>query len=865
MGALAIIGLMIGPIGVNYAQAALPSEIHAALVKAALESNEALLAAVAAAVEQNPELAQAIIDLATRLNPNLKDEIVAVTTVPAAGPGFPILGALLGAGAAGGAAAALGGGGGGGDGAPPPPPGDGAPPPPPGDGAPPPPPAPSPGDFETGEYNAQEGLGLINASDAYARGLTGAGIIVAVIDTGLDGTHPEFAGRIADGGFDFVDGTPTITDPNGHGTNMSGIIAANQNDVGMHGVAFNAQLLVVRILDSFGIGDPALIPSGINHAIDGGAAVINNSWAVPGLSVVSFTREDIEAAIPLELAAYQRAVDNDRIIVFSAGNSAFTQPSVHSGLPFLFPEFERMWVAAMAVDLNGDEPFYTNRCGVAAAWCIAAPGGGDLPGSGVFTTQAGGGYERVSGTSFSAAHVSGALAVILQLFAGLTPEEAVVRLFVSANDTGIYADSSIFGHGLLDLEAATRPIGTVFVLTGDSLSGPAFALTNTRVNLGGAFGDGLRNSLQGVTLAVFDSYNAPFYFDLGSLVNVAGGRIDTDRLLQRFGKFSNRQTVAYGSSGLSYAFSSSGQAGDEALAPGLKPKTELAELSFTQRLGRTSELTFNYNTHPAYAFGLHESGTVDRTMMVSTDAFAAPYLSFGERGYNFAAATELAGFATVRLGSFSGTAEGKDTATSFGTTAELALSVGERANLAFQLGVLSESETFLGSETEGAFDLEGGVPTHFTGVSGEFALTDTWRLVGSAYAGLSYPEATANSLFADVSPILTQSFTAGIVGDGVFRDDDRFGLLVNQPLRVTSGSAELAFATGRDQSRNLLSETFTADLAPDGREVDLEAFYSLALAEQTTLATSAMLRSEPGHIEGASPEGIFMLRFEHRL
>ena len=84
MGALAIIGLMIGPIGVNYAQAALPSEIHAALVKAAVESNEALLAAVAAAVEQNPELAQAIIDLATRLNPNLKDEIVAVTTVPEA-------------------------------------------------------------------------------------------------------------------------------------------------------------------------------------------------------------------------------------------------------------------------------------------------------------------------------------------------------------------------------------------------------------------------------------------------------------------------------------------------------------------------------------------------------------------------------------------------------------------------------------------------------------------------------------------------------------------------------------------------------------------------------------------------------------
>ena len=868
MGALAIIGLMIGPIGVNYAQAALPSEIHAALVEAALESNEALLAAVAAAVEQNPELAQAIIDLATRLNPNLKDEIVAVTTVPAAGPAFPILGALLGAGAAGGAAAALGGGSGGGDGAPAAVGGgDGAPPPPPGDGAPPPPPALTPGDFETGEYNAQEGLGLINASDAYARGLTGEGVIVAVIDTGLDGTHPEFAGRIADGGFDFVQGCAyneeecDVIDPDGHGTHVSGIIAANKDDIGMHGVAFDSTILPIRIFDDegdFGLESVEDLAAAIDVALDGGAAVINNSWGSV-TDVTESTRELIEAMFPEAIAAVQRAIDNSTIIVFAAGNEMSANPNIEAGLPFHFSEFQDLWVAVISVDLDGSLSLFSNRCGVTAEWCIAAPG------RTIFSTASGGGYGVKSGTSMAAPHVSGALAVILQLFAGLTPEEAVVRLFVSANGTGIYADSSIFGQGLLDLEAATRPIGTVFVLTGDSLSGPAFALTNTRVNLGGAFGDGLRNSLQGVTLAVFDSYNAPFYLDLGSLVNVAGGRIDIDRLLQRFGKFSNRQTVAYGSSGLSYAFSSSGQAGDEALAPGLKPKTELAELSFTQRLGRTSELTFNYNTHPAYAFGLHESGTVDRTMMVSTDAFAAPYLSFGERGYNFAAATELAGFATVRLGSFFGTAEGKDTATSFGTTAELALSVGERANLAFQLGMMSESETFLGSETEGAFDLEGGVPTHFTGVSGEFALTDTWRLVGSAYAGLSYPEATANSLFADVSPILTQSFTAGIVGDGVFRDDDLFGLLVNQPLRVTSGSAELAFATGRDQSRNLLIETFTADLAPDGREVDLEAFYSLALAEQTTLATSAMLRLEPGHIEGASPEGIFMLRFEHKL
>jgi hypothetical protein len=568
----------------------------------------------------------------------------------------------------------------------------------------------------------------------------------------------------------------------------------------------------------------------------------------------------VEAAIPEILAAIQRTVDASTIIVFSVGNDALIQPNLEAGLPFLFPEFQDTWVATMAVDLNGDEPFYTNRCGVAAAWCIAAPGGGDATGSGVFSTLPGGGYDRLSGTSLATPHVSGALAVILQLFQGLTPEEAVERLFVSANSSGIYADSSIFGHGLLDLDAATRPIGTIFVLTGDNLGGQAFALDTTRMSLGSAFGDGLERSFAGITLAVFDSYDAPFYVDLGAFVQSDSGRLDLDAILGRFGKAAPRRTVAFGSSEVSYAYRSSG---DDDLVPGAAPETELGELSFTQQLTAASELTFNYNIHPALGFGAHGNSTVDRTMMVSTDAFTAPYLSFAESGYNIVTTTELSGLGTLRAGSFFGEPEDDGSGKSFGATAELSVPVGERANVAFQLGMLTESDTFLGSETEGAFELEGGVPTYFSGISGDFALSDSWRLVGSTFFGLSYPQASKGSLFTGVSPILTQSFTAGIVGDDVLRDGDRFGFLVNQPLRVTRGSAELELAIGRDTERNLVTGRIGTDLSPGGRELDFEAFYKLELTAERTLTTSAMLRSEPGHSEDAGPEGVFFLHFEH--
>ncbi len=94
VGALAIIGFLLGPAGIGYAQEALPIEIQSALEAAAAESDEALLEAVAAAVEENPELALAVVDEATRLNPDLAEEIVVAATeaggeveiVPAAGP-----------------------------------------------------------------------------------------------------------------------------------------------------------------------------------------------------------------------------------------------------------------------------------------------------------------------------------------------------------------------------------------------------------------------------------------------------------------------------------------------------------------------------------------------------------------------------------------------------------------------------------------------------------------------------------------------------------------------------------------------------------------------------------------------------------
>lgn len=161
--------------------------------------------------------------------------------------------------------------------------------------------------------------------------------------------------------------------------------------------------------------------------------------------------------------------------------------------------------------------------------------------------------------------------------------------------------------------------------------------------------------------------------------------------------------------------------------------------------------------------------------------------------------------------------------------------------------------------------MESGTPTHFAGLSAELALTPRLTLMGSVYGGLSSPKPAQNSLFTGVSAIQTQSFSLGLWADDVVRGGDQLGFVLNQPLRVSRGEATLALATGRDRAGTVSHRKVTADLAPRGRELNLEALYRVKLAPQTTLTTSAMLRTEPGHVRGAESEGVFLLRLKHRF
>ena len=168
----------------------------------------------------------------------------------------------------------------------------------------------------------------------------------------------------------------------------------------------------------------------------------------------------------------------------------------------------------------GEITSFSNRCGIAANWCIAAPGSGVRAAwFGPYMGKVFRGYASFRGTSLAAPMITGGLALMKQMFRDqLRNEELVARLFHTANKTGIYAGRSVYGQGLMDLDAALSPVGVPGFTAGATVAEGGTPVVQSRLSLGRAFGTGSASGLAGREIAAFDALGAPFWYDLGGLV-----------------------------------------------------------------------------------------------------------------------------------------------------------------------------------------------------------------------------------------------------------------------------------------------------------------------------------------------------------
>ncbi|CAN5145892.1 hypothetical protein BH09ACT3_BH09ACT3_11190 [soil metagenome] len=280
------------------------------------------------------------------------------------------------------------------------------------------------------------GLSLAGFDGLAAAGHDGRGVVVAVVDSGIDLAHPAFSGRIV-AGHDFVDGDDTPQDENGHGTHVSGIVAAAL-DSGAPGAAPGASIMPVRVLDASGAGSNETVAAGIRWSADHGATVINLSLGDSG------RLDRIRKGGPIALAL--RAVSTRAVVVVAAGNDSQYEEVFRAGVPAL---------VVVAVDSNGVSAPFSN---VGDPRAVAAPGVDILSTAPLAPTTlfpaGSNGYAVLSGTSMAAPFVSAEAALLEQ--AGASPSQVADAVTASAVNP---AGDPLLGAGGINAAAALDAVG----------------------------------------------------------------------------------------------------------------------------------------------------------------------------------------------------------------------------------------------------------------------------------------------------------------------------------------------------------------------------------------------------------------------
>src|ERR1700752_2424310 len=258
----------------------------------------------------------------------------------------------------------------------------------------------------TGQNGGQFGSD-VNATGAWKTTTGSKSTVIAVIDSGIDFTHPDLVNNqwlnpapSVNGdvhGWDYVDDNAEIKDEQGHGTAVAGIIAAEgNNSVGTTGVMWRASLMSLRVLDNTGTGDVAKAIEAIDYAVGHGGQVLNLSWGTNGESIA--LKEAID-----------RALKRNVVVVCSAGNGS---RDLAAG-PYYPASFDLKNLISVAGSDNRDQLASWSNFN-AKSVTVAAPG------TNILTTQRGGGYWNVSGTSAAPPIVSGIAGLVKTYRPGAT-------------------------------------------------------------------------------------------------------------------------------------------------------------------------------------------------------------------------------------------------------------------------------------------------------------------------------------------------------------------------------------------------------------------------------------------------------------
>ena len=646
--------------------------------------------------------------------------------------------------------------------------------------------------FETEEsrFISRSGdpIGDIGARHAYAMGLDGSGVIVAVIDGHIDKRHSDLDDnflRHYDASGAGVVGTSIY---NGHGTRVAGIIAAERNGEGMHGVAHGADLIGISFgISLFGgiVQSESDLGTSITSAVSDGARIFNNSYGIPHYTRGS--RSDLDNSSLRK--SFADAIDKGAVFVWSAGNrySQNTRLGDNNTSEFAkaalkYRELAGGFVNVVNLTWDSSNSVWTianstgsgaNRgsqiCGVTKNYCLGAPG------TSINSTTVGKGnnrYSSGSGTSRAAPMVSGGLAILFQAFPYVETSDILRLLFETATDLGEEGVDSIYGQGMMNLKTALNPVGSASIPTTTSTATNAGIDVQASTLLAEA---PLRTAVASATadMVMLDDYDRAF---------VIGDVMDDLAI-------SDIQPLSIASADAVFA----------------SVDAELASLRdfgspITQAAAKAGALT------------------------IIGDRLALPSQSGTSEVVLNSIATEDSGLAEFRY---------------VATRAE------EGWKASQSLGVIVEEDQLFGNKGSGAYALASQATTLSLGTSGQRDISEGVTLFGGL--GLSRTEVSA----ADQSLVsLSSQFTSasGVVGLRMrelgAEDRGEFAIQLGQDRAILSGEGSISVPVGRAEGGVILFDEVQFDSAALGLEPEVMVSYANEYAPDASYSLSAAGRGE---------------------
>ena len=719
----------------------------------------------------------------------------------------------------------------------------------------------------TSQSSHQNPFDQINAYKAYGYGYSGDGQEIAILDSNFDTNHYAYTGKTVT-----TYGTLTAdTTDDYHGNTVSGVAAgyldtSYSGSVAAHGVAYDADLHLSDYAQKSGATDYASAWSNATNNASGAVAQ-NNSWGVDEQynSSTSYSTSTLatmwtNAGLTSSASSVQdylnalNSFQNNGVIVYALSNTdTYTDADVQAALPEIDSNLAEAWITAVNVDITGsagNESYSIKSapCGSTAKYCLGADGW-KINAPAYYTDSSYFSTAGTEGTSFVAPQISGAIAILAEAFSSGTPEQWTDRLLASADNSfytatgnvefanGItHGYNSTYGHGIMDIYAALRPITSSrmqeSILIGENTqTASVHNLSKTSIKSNSIFGDSISRSFENKKGYFYDALYGAFEYDFSK--HLQHNHEMTENILDNHFNEQNLQSVetVRGDHNIKTNFSFTTNAESQFLLD------QGINYSIS---GNNKNLSSSYNYPLDVSLGFISSNDIKK--INQNKNFSIPYID--SEGAHYSASSKIFdnGDTFLSLGYL------QTDKSSLIDKNVLALSfTNKELDTALLIGQSNEKNGFLDNSFEGALSVENNNPTNFIAFK-KNKKTNIGELMFVSSFGTTDVKNSNNSLIRNIDDIYTSSFAFNYFKPNIFFNNSKLNFSISQPQRVESGSMTYDVSGLNDKDGNLNYTTYTSDLDPSGRQMNLSIMYSISDKIGTNYIIESKLINDHGHV-----------------